>query len=239
VSQAMLDFVDRHLGGKDTPVVAGAVHFRDASGATSRASAAWPPSTTTLAYYLENPGESSNGGLVDAPGDDAQSMESMDVDPATMDPCATTYPVTYYTGAQLDAPLAIAGTVKLELYVSAPTPDVDVFADVYEFTPTPLPDGKYTRVATAGLRARYRNGTTPTPLPADVPTKLAFESFPTTHAFPSGSQVVLEVHPGACSAFENPHTGDPVTKQTKWAPSTLRVHHGTQLPSRVVLPLAP
>jgi predicted acyl esterase len=239
VNQAMLDFIDHHLGGKDTPVVAEAVHFRDDRITAYRASATWPPSSTTRAYYLENPGESSDGGLVDAPSVDPQSVETMDVDPATMDPCAATYPVTYYTGPELTSALAIAGTVKFELYVSAPTPDVDTFADLYEFTRDPLPDGTYTPVATAGMRARYRSGPTPTPLSRDAPTLLELESFPTTHTFSVGSQVVLEVHPGACSAFENPHTGEPITKQTKWLPSTLRVHHGPDRPSRVVLPLAP
>jgi predicted acyl esterase len=239
VNQAMLDFIDHHLGGKDTPAVADAVHFRDDRTANYRASATWPPSSTTRAYYLENPGESQDGGLVDAPSADPQAVETMAVDPATMDPCAATYPVTYYTGAELSDPMTIAGTVKFEIYVSAPTADVDIFADVYEFTRDPLPDGTYAPVATAGMRARYRNGSTPAPLPADVPTRLELESFPTMHTFPAGSQVVLEVHPGACSAFENPHTGEPVTNQTKWLPSTLRVHHGPDRPSRIVLPLAP
>jgi putative CocE/NonD family hydrolase len=239
VGQAMLDFIDRYLGGKDTPVPKDAVHFKDDSGTAYRASAAWPPSATTLAYYLQNPGVSSDGGLVEAPEDDVQTMETVDVDPATMDPCAATYPVIYYTGPTLDAPLAIAGSVKLDLYVSAPTQDIDVFADVYEFVPTPAPDGTYTRVATAAMRARYRNGSTPTPLPLGTPTLLSLASFPTTHTFAAGSQVVLEVHPGACSAFENPHTGEPLTKQTMRVPSTLNVHHSLQLQSRVVLPTSP
>jgi uncharacterized protein len=132
--------------------------------------------------------------------------------------------VLVYSTPVLEQPVAIAGDVSAELYVSADVEDADVFiklVDVY-------PDGTAYNLAESGLRLRYRDGFgRPAPLVPDEIYRVSIGGITTANYFPAGHQIRLEV---AGSNFpladRNWHAGDRNDLAADGPVAHITLHHG-------------
>lgn len=150
-----------------------------------------------------------------------------------------------YATAPLDDTLVMAGSGRVDLWLGADAPDVDVQVTLSEVRP----DGTEVFVQSGWLRASHRqldeDRTTDlqpyhthleadaTPLPEDELTEVSVALFPFAHVFRAGSQVRLSIEgPGGTrpewrfEALEAPGT-------------TVAIGRGGATPSRLVLPVVP
>ena len=132
--------------------------------------------------------------------------------------------VLVYSTPVLEEPVAIAGDVSADLYVSADVEDADVFiklVDVY-------PDGTAYNLAESGLRLRYRDGFgQPARLVPGEIYRVSIGGITTANYFPAGHRIRLEV---AGSNFpladRNWHAGDRNDLATDGPIAHLTLHHG-------------
>jgi uncharacterized protein len=132
--------------------------------------------------------------------------------------------VLVYSTPVLEEPVAIAGDVSADLYVSADVEDADVFiklVDVY-------PDGTAYNLADSGLRLRYRDGFgQPARLVPGEIYRITIGGITTANYFPAGHRIRLEV---AGSNFpladRNWHAGDRNDLATDGPIAHLTLHHG-------------
>ncbi len=132
--------------------------------------------------------------------------------------------VLVYSTPVLTEPVAIAGDVTAELYVSADVEDADVFVklvDVY-------PDGTAYNLADACLRLRYRDGfEQPARLVPGEIDRVLIEGITTANYFPAGHRIRIEI---AGSNFpladRNWHNGDRNDLAADGPVAHLTLHHG-------------
>jgi uncharacterized protein len=151
-----------------------------------------------------------------------------------------------YATAALTSTVVMAGSGRVDLWLGADAPDVDVQVTLSEIRP----DGTEVYVQNGWLRASHRQldeeRTTDlapyhthleadaAPLPADELVEVNVELFPFAHVFRAGSQLRLTIEaPGGTrpewrfGALEAP------------AGTTVAIGRGAATPSRVVLPVVP
>ena len=138
----------------------------------------------------------------------------------------------------LDKDVAIAGSVKVELFGATDGKDTDFMAklvDVY-------PDGYEALVLDAPIRARFRNGRMPDdvkPMTPNAPEELDIDLWSTAITFEKGHRIALHVTSSNAPRFEvNPNTGEPAGSR-KLPPrvATNSVFMDATHPSALVLPV--
>jgi len=214
----------------------------------------WPvPGAKQTKLFLHSDGHANTrlgtGGLSDVlPA--AESADSFVSDPL--------YPVPYYGGAD-DTPIVadqgnvemrsdvlvystevlkegvdVTGEVKGEFYVSSTTPDADLalkLVDVY-------PDGKAFNLYDTMLRLRYREGfDKPTFMKPGEVYRAEVTGIVTSNYFGPGHRIRIEIA-GSNSHFErNLQTGGKNYDETKPVVATIQIHHSTDEPSHIDLPV--
>jgi putative CocE/NonD family hydrolase len=163
--------------------------------------------------------------------DPRNPVQSIGGDLATHDPvCADQRvvecraDVLVYSTPALEEPVAIAGDVSADLYVSADVEDADVcikLVDVY-------PDGTAYNVAVSFLRLRYRDGfDQPARLVPGKMYRISIGGITTANYFPAGHRIRLEV---AGSNFpladRNWHAGDRNDLATDGPVAHMTLYHG-------------
>jgi predicted acyl esterase len=234
VTRRMLDFLDKWLGQRPVDFSSvPSIEVRSSNDTEAHAAPGWS-ALDRRTFYLANPDGSPATGTLSTSPVASDSLSAMDVDPSTMDPCdAVAYPALAFSSTTLTSSLYILGSPTVELVLSATTPDVDLFATLWEWAPD---QSVPSRIALGTLRARYRDPATPALLPASA-VNVKIEMAPIAHRVPTGSQLLLVVAPGMCGWFENPQSGEGLTAQTRRARATIQLHH-TQSRSRLELPVA-
>jgi len=211
----------------------------------------WPPAAADTRYYLH-----ADRGLKPSPPNGAHDPTAYAFDPA--DPVPTvgganlTLPIgpmdqraigerpdyLRFQTPPLESEVAIAGPVRLELFVSTDAPDTDVMAklvDVY-------PDGYVALVLDAPLRLRYRHGREPDKIKMMTPGKVErveIHLWQTAVTFETGHRIALHVTSSNAPRFEvNPNTGE-APNATALPPRVAQVsiHHDAARPSALVLPV--
>ncbi len=205
----------------------------------------WPlPETETRTLFLASDKSASTlwGDGVLVPASPAAGVDAFVADPhnpvqslggdlATHDPICVDQrviecraDVLVYSTPVLTEPVAIAGDVSADLYVSADVEDADVFVklvDVY-------PDGTAYNLADSCLRLRYRDGfEQPAKLvPAEI-YRVRIGGITTANYFPAGHRIRIEI---AGSNFpladRNWHAGDRNDLATDGPVAHLTLHHG-------------
>lgn len=212
--------------------------------------ATWPPEHSDTRWYLQPDGSLAT----DAPGDEAGETTyafdpenpvrtaggaNLNIERGPMDqrsiPDRPDY-LRFETGP-LDADVAIAGHVTMELWAATDGPDTDFMVklvDVY-------PDGYEAIVLDNPLRTRYRHGRNP----GDVemmtpgkPEKLLIDLWSTALTFEKGHRIGVHVTSSNYPRFEvNANTGEAPGESTippRIAHNT--VYHDAAHPSAIVLP---
>ncbi len=205
----------------------------------------WPlPQTQTRTLFLASDTSArtlwGDGALVPAArgagtdefiADPHNPVPSLGGDLATLDPICLDQrviecraDVLVYSTPVLTEPIAIAGDVIAELYVSADVADADVFVklvDVY-------PDGTAYNLASSCLRLRYRDSfEQPAKLVPGEVYRIRIGGITTANYFPAGHRIRIEI---AGSNFpladRNWHTGGRNDLATDGPIAHLTLHHG-------------
>jgi putative CocE/NonD family hydrolase len=149
--------------------------------------------------------------------------------------------VVEFTSEPLGAPAEITGHIVAHLWFTSSAPDTDVTARILAVRP----DGSsYALTNTYGaLRARYRSTEAPQPeqrLPAGKPVELTISLGYTSIVVPAGERLQVAIAGSLRQGLTiHPNVWEISSPAAQPAPATNVVHHGPELPSRVILPVIP
>jgi putative CocE/NonD family hydrolase len=146
--------------------------------------------------------------------------------------------VLVYTLPPLARDLEVTGPVAMVLFASSSARDTDFtvrLADVF-------PDGRSFSVCDGILRARFRGGEDRPPMlltPGRI-YELNIDVDVTSYVFKQGHRVRVQV---SSSNFprhsRNPNTGGPLATETVTQKAVQAIHHSTEHPTRLILPVIP
>jgi putative CocE/NonD family hydrolase len=244
----VLDFMDEHVRGVPGPA-APAVRYFVMGENRWREADAWPPrpadgKARELTLHL-----ASNGGLTLAPPQPGES--AFTADPARPVPEVpgsgmgaadhaglTGRPDTLcFDSAPLATPLTVAGNIRAEICIAADAPDLDLYVRLLDVSPDEGEGGRAFNLMDIGAEVQRvsRQGG---PLAPGEVRRVRLDAGHTANAFMPGHRVRVLVcaswHPGMS---RNPQTGADEAHGADLRPASIRVLHGPEHPSRVVLPL--
>ena len=144
--------------------------------------------------------------------------------------------VLVYDSAPLAEPVTVIGESRAVVHVSLSTPDADLIVNLHEV----YPDGRAIRLGTGGaLRLRYHEG-----FDREVrlePGKVYAVEIPLAyvgHTLAAGNVLRVTVSGTEFPILDpNPNTGEPIATATRMQTSEIRIHHDSEHPSRVELPV--
>ena len=143
-----------------------------------------------------------------------------------------------YHSAPFEEPVEITGYPQLTVWLSIDQPDTDFSANLYEITR----DGTSIFLTSQILRARYRDSlfAEGKPVPAGEPVEYVFDGFTFfSREIAAGSRLRLLINsPNTIHLEKNYNTGGVVATESGKDARTVRVriHHGPDHPSRLMLP---
>lgn len=131
--------------------------------------------------------------------------------------------VLTFTGPPLEKPLDLVGTALAEVYLETDTGFGDLVVRLCDVDPA----GRSRNVCDRIVR-----------LPAELDGPMRLELWPTAYRFRPGHRVRVQVAGGAFPRYPRNHGfGEPAATATAMRPTTFRVHHDGDHPSRVILPV--
>ncbi len=255
-------WLDHMLLGAPRPDLPNVLYFLPVANEWREADA-WPiPGTRFTEYYLASEGNANtlfgDGELVGrAPG--SVGHDAFAYDPANPVPTVssrtsgarggiaqgsvdnraveTRDDVLVYTGPVLGEPVQITGPIRATIYMSTDVLDTDItvkLLDVY-------PDGRALNLSHGIARASFRTGYhRMEPIEPGEVYAIEVEMFPGSNVFESGHRIRIEVSSSNFPNFaRNLNTGKSSDTTSEMRVAHTRVHHSTEHPSHIVLPVVP
>ncbi|HWH78500.1 MAG TPA: CocE/NonD family hydrolase, partial [Candidatus Binatus sp.] len=135
--------------------------------------------------------------------------------------------VLVYTTPVLQEDMEVTGPVRLILHVSTTAAHTDFTGKLVDV----FPDGSAYNVSDGIVRQPYHGETS---------SEISLELWPTSRLFRKGHRLRLEVSSSNFPRFDrNPNTGRAIPTETVTASARQTIHHDSQRPSRLILPLIP
>ncbi|MBI3546387.1 MAG: CocE/NonD family hydrolase [Gammaproteobacteria bacterium] len=135
--------------------------------------------------------------------------------------------VLVYSTDTLEQAMEVTGPIRLVLHVATNAPHTDFTAKLVDVYPD---KGAY-NISNGILRRAYSGEQT---------TEIEIELWPTSRVFDKGHQLRLEISSSDFPRFDrNPNTGRPIPSETESRIADQSIYHGTETPSRLILPLIP
>ncbi|MFC2947849.1 CocE/NonD family hydrolase [Virgibacillus sediminis] len=209
----------------------------------------WPPISSRKEFYLSSDGASQSrygDGLLKGEPDHGSTASLLKLDPEHPFPTngggvlmagqssgmfeqgqlQDRDDVLVYTSAVLEEDLDILGTVRAVVWMSSPTPLLDVFIRLSDVEP----DGKvYNLVDTF-----YRHSVTET----DKPVRLGLDINDTAYRFQTGHHIRVEIAASNAPMFDvNLNNGKTTRTAVGGEVAFEKVFHGGETPSRIILPV--
>ena len=197
--------------------------------------------------------EAKNGGLYSAPPP-TEEFSTFTSDPS--DPVVDPYAgklgahdfralakrpdVLVFDTPPLDKPVAALGPITAEIYVSCDCPDFDLWVRLLDVAP----DGTAFNLMSPGndvLRASYRQPQHGRQLltPGQI-YKLTLPNMRTGNVFAAGHRIRVQISASFFPDFSrNPQNGQLETVSAAMRKAEIRIYHGREHPSRIVLPVVP
>ncbi|MFM7150607.1 MAG: CocE/NonD family hydrolase [Gemmataceae bacterium] len=162
--------------------------------------------------------------------------------------------VVVYQTPELEEDLTVAGSIKVDLWVSTTGTDADWVVKVIDVYPSDLPDpnpnpagvklGGYQQLVRADvMRGKFRDSfENPTPFKPGKPTRVSFQLPDTFHTFRPGHRLMIQVQSSWFPLVDrNPQTFTDIysAKPEDYRKATHRIYRTRELPSRVTLPILP
>ena len=213
----------------------------------------WPPEQSEISlFYLGAAENATQGRLQNTLSDSPPPYSSYRFDPenptpfCSQDALAEKAPFDHAEQQQredilnfdtpvLESPLALVGEVSAVIYASSDTVDFDLCAkllDVY-------PDGRAIYLADGIIRARFRRGMhqAVSTVPGEI-NSYQIDLWHIGHVLRRGHTLRLEIASSALGRFDvNPCTGTDLATETTCQQATIRIYHGIEYPSRLILPV--
>jgi uncharacterized protein len=137
--------------------------------------------------------------------------------------------VLVYTGESLEQDVEVTGPLSAVLHVATDADSTDFTVKLVDVHP----DGNAYNVSDGILRRSY-------PQPAQSPTEITIELWPTSMLFRRDHRIRVEVSSSNYPRYDrNPNTGGDVATQRNPMTARQSVHHGPAAPSRIILPVIP
>ena len=148
--------------------------------------------------------------------------------------------VTFRTESLPDA-VEVVGPIEVRLLVSSSACDTDFTAKLVDEYPAndDYPNGFAMNLCDAIVRMRYREGRRRAELIEPLAVyEIAVGPMVTGNLFAAGHRIRLDISSSSSPQFDvNPNTGGPLGKNTGVVVARNTVHHDSQRPSRLVLPV--
>ena len=145
--------------------------------------------------------------------------------------------VLVYTTDILKEDVEVTGPVEMIIYASSSAKDTDfatTLVDVY-------PDDRAIHICEGIQRARYRESITTASLiePGKV-YKYIINMWATSNVFKAGHRIRVEVTSSNFPRFDrNPNTGNTIGMDSELKIAKQVIHHGSDYPSHIILPVIP
>jgi putative CocE/NonD family hydrolase len=145
--------------------------------------------------------------------------------------------VLVYTSDPLIQPMEVTGPVTAELWVSSSARDTDFTVKLVDVAP----DGRALGVTDGIVRARYRNQVPEGELlEPDKVYRVTISCPPTAYLFKAGHCLRVQISSSNFPVFaRNLNTGEAIAEETTPIIAHQTVHHSTEYPSHITLPVIP
>ena len=145
--------------------------------------------------------------------------------------------VLVFTSDKLDRPLDVTGPIKVHLWAASSAPDTDFTAKLVDVHP----DGCVRNLQDGIIRARYRDSTRhPSPIEPGLVYEYVIDLWATSNVFQAGHRVRVEISSSNFPRFNrNQNTGAPFGADAVLKTARQTVHHRTDYPSYILLPIIP
>ena len=252
-SKVYIEWFDKHLLGRDT------FHEPKVKIFTMginqwRSFDQWPPADArATAWYFHSGGHAAGGkdGRLDRQRSGGEQADAFVHDPDNLVPTmgGPLFPpnqagpvdasslsrrddVVTYTSEEMKSDLEITGPIEAKVWVTADTPDADIFVSLQDVDQ----DGA-SRVLVDGIaRARYRNGQDNDWLDAGTPAEINVDLWAVSQVVKKGHKVRVLVAGSSYPRFApNPCTKDNPGTATKYSKSKVKIYHDSEHPSQIVL----
>ena len=156
-------------------------------------------------------------------------------------PLAARPDVLVFQTEPLDRDLEVTGPIEVRLWVSSSAPDTDFTAKLIDVYPPSewYPMGYHLNLTDSIMRLRYRNGDGKADFlePGRV-APITITLYPTSNLFMAGHRIRLDVSSSNFPRFDvNPNSGEPLGLDRLRLVADNTVHHDSDHPSRLVLPV--
>ena len=158
-------------------------------------------------------------------------------------PLGARHDVLVFQSEALSESVEITGPVEVVLFITTSARDTDFTAKLIDVYPpsSDWPNGYHLNLTDSIQRLRYRanDGTASLAEPGDV-YRIAITLYPTSNLFAAGHRIRLDVSSSNFPRFDvNPNTGEALGRERRREIATNTIHHDTERPSHVILPLIP
>lgn len=145
--------------------------------------------------------------------------------------------VLVFTSEPMERPLEVTGPVTARVWASSTATDTDFTAKLVDLHP----DGYAQNLQDGIVRARYRDSSThPTPIEPGRVYEYAIDLWATSTVFLEGHRIQVEISSSNFPRFDrNPNTGAPFGEDSVVQAATQTVHHRSEFPSHISLPVIP
>lgn len=145
--------------------------------------------------------------------------------------------VLVYTTEALREDVEITGPISVTLFASSDAPDTDFTATLVDVTP----DDSTHLVQEGIIRASFRNGADlRSPLEPGKVYEYVLDLWATSYVVKAGHRIRLEVSSSNFDRYDrNPNTGNDFALSAEVVPAQQIIHHSSEYPSRITLPLIP
>ena len=158
-------------------------------------------------------------------------------------PLASRQDVLVFQTEPLTVPVEVTGPLSAVIWVSSSAPDTDItvkLVDVYPPNPD-YPDGYAMNVSDSILRLRYRNSRERAELMQTGEVyRVEIPMYGTSNVFNTGHRIRLDISSSNFPRFDiNPNTGEPLGRNTHTQIAINTIHHDSNHPSHILLPVIP
>ena len=145
--------------------------------------------------------------------------------------------VLVYTTPPLSEDTEVTGPVSVALYASSSAQDTDFTAKLVDVGPS----GYAMNLADGIVRARYRDPKQPASLiDANEVYEFTIDLWATSNLFKAGHRIRVEISSSNYPRFDrNANTGAPIGSDTDFVAALQSVHHSSEYPSHILLPVVP
>ena len=142
-----------------------------------------------------------------------------------------------YTSGPLERDVEVTGPVSVRLFASSTAVDTDFTAKLVDVRP----DGYAQNLQDGIIRARFRSSVAePSLIEPGRVYEYEIDLWSVSHVIMAGHQIRLEISSSNFPRFDrNPNTGAAIGVDSRLETARQTVHHSTDYPSHVVLPIIP